>query len=517
MKKFLIILSSIVLTFITFLVVIVLLISYKKDINNPKVVSDNKGVLEVINNELYNDALDINERETLPILFSEEELEYLGYALVKSIDDIDGLDFIGVNFDVKNKMYSIMVQVRFKNFFTTIAHLNLDFKKSNDGFIVTFDNVKLGRLGLTWLGKMILGAISQEEVEKDLAENGIYAKVIVSERKVIITYDDLEKTITSSLDDEASSELISLLIDIFLKKEDLLKVSFGEDDLLGVTLNVKNAKYDSSIHSKLQYEYDYSDVINKCKLLLNNKKITIDELFASFNFIVRGYNDLEDELKEVVNGIDYSDIGIITNRLYPGIISHSDLSLSSYFKDIFKDKSLIESLSLINSGILISDDFLNGILQSLPFVGFGYAFNNYDNEVGYFTIEQFLITCHDEEIVLDLVININGYHLVIEVKCDALDSEANGLTVRGVIKNVEIGTVELSASEKEKLLSYLETAMSELDWITTSPSESVIYMDFSKVLAEAISSNEVISGALSDMINDGTKVFVEEGYIKIKK
>lgn len=516
MKKFLIILSSIVLTIVFLLALVLILISYKKDINNEKVVSDDRALLEVINNELYDDTFDIFDKEEVPILFSEEELEYLGYALVKSIDGIDGLNFIGVNFDVSNHEYSIMVQVRLKNLITTVARVNLGFRKTNDSFIVTFDNIKLGRLGLTWVGKLIISGMSEEEIEKDLMENGIYAKVKLKERMIILSYDDLEKTITSSIEED-SSELISLLFDIFLKKEDLLKVSFGDDDMLGATINVKNAKYDPSIHSELSYEYDFDDIKNKCKELLINKKITIEELYPTFNFLVRGYNKIEDELKEVVDEIDYSSIGIISNKLYQGIISRSDLTLGSYFKDVFKDKSLIETLALMNSGILVSDDFLNGVFQSLEFVGFGYAFNNYSNDVGYLIIEQFLVTCHDEELVLDLVININGYKLVIEVKCSCPDKDEVGLTIKGVITSVLIGNIELTYEERVKLLNYLNSVLGELEWIYTSNSEMAIFMDFSKVLAEAISSNENISGALSNILNEGTNVYVEEGYIRIKK
>lgn len=514
MKKVLIIVGSIFLTFITLIAISIVLIIDKKDINNPNVVRDNRELLAVINNELYVDSVDVKEKEELPILFSEEELEYLVYSLFTILNEDSLIKFIGIDFDVENSEYTVIVQVEAMLVKTT-AKLKVGFSRLNDAFVISFDKIALGKLGLTWIGKLIIGGMSEDEIEEKLAENGIYAKVRIKEKRIILSYDDLEKTITSNIEEE-NKDLISLLIDVFLRKEDLLKINFGEDDLLGATLYLKNAKYIEGLHEDLEYNYDFSEAVDKCETLLKEGIIKIDELDASFNFLVRGYFRLDDEVKDKIKDIDYSKVGIVSKELYQGIIDHSDLSLKGYIGGLFENKTLVERIALLSGGIMISDDFLNGIFQSLDFVGFSYAFNDYSNNVGYFTIEEFFIHCYDEVLKLDLVININGYRVVVEGECSAKDDASNGLVVNCKVESLEIGSVSLTKEETYKLLSYLDNVLSDLDWISTNPSEEMIYMDFSKVLAESVTSSEDTASVLSNILNKQTNVYVEEGYISIK-
>ncbi len=516
MKKVLIIVGAILFTFIAALVVMVLLAIDKEDINNPNVVSDNKTTLEIVNNELYVDAKDINETEEVPILFSEEELEYLAYAILTSLNEEGSLEFTGVDFDVKNSEYKIKVQAKALGLVTTTVRVKLGFSMTNDAFVISFDNIGLGKLGLTWLAKILFGGMSATKIEAKLEKNGIYAKVLVKDKRIIISYEDLEKTLTANIDEE-NKDLISLLCDVFLKKDDLLKINFGDNDLLGAILYLRNAKYTESNSGELQYEYDITSITDKCKTLLETNVIDITLLDATFNFLVRGYISLSDEEKEVIEDIDYSSIGIISNKLYPGIIDRRDLSVSGYIGGLLEDKTASEILELFNGGIQISDDFLNGVFQSLGFVGFGYAFNSYDNDVGYFVIEQFIMTCYDERLVLDLVISINGCRIVLELDSDVKDTDEVGLLINCTVTKVCIGNVVLDEEDNKKLLAYLNNVMADLNWINTKPDEGIVTMDFSVAISDAMTSRPVAALVIGSILNNNTKVYVEEGYISIKK
>ena len=251
--------------------------------------------------------------------------------------------------------------------------------------------------------------------------------------------------------------------------------------------------------------------------MLETNVIDITLLDATFNFLVRGYISLSDEEREVIEDIDYSSIGIISNKLYPGIIDRRDLSVSGYIGGLLEDKTASEILELFNGGIQISDDFLNGVFQSLGFVGFGYAFNSYDNDVGYFVIEQFIMTCYDERLVLDLVISINGYRIVLELDSDVKDTDEVGLLINCTVTKVCIGNVVLDEEDNKKLLAYLNNVMADLNWINTKPDEGIVTMDFSVAISDAMTSRPVAALVIGSILNNNTKVYVEEGYISIKK
>ena len=488
----------------------------KSDINNPDVLNSDKESIEVINNELYEGTKDVKTTSKANVLFSEVELESLVYPILKGIKiQNPSFEFTGVNFDVKNSEYSIMVSCSALGFYKTVAKLKIEFKNENDSFIIKFDEVKLGKLGLTGIGKLIVGFVNEEKLVKSLEDSGIYASVDLNKLMVSMSYSQIESTLSDKMED-GTSDLASLLIDIFLKNNDILKFNFGEDDLLGVKLNLENTKYDNTKHGELTYSYDFTDISNKCKSLLNEKKISVNELDPTFNYLVRGYDFIEEETQNKIVNIDYSSIGITNNRTYEGIIDRSDLSLQGYIGGLFVGKTALEILPMMTGGLMISDDFLNGIFQSQKFVGFSYAFNNYNNDVGYLVIESLALTCIDQRIKIDLIANINGLRMCIEIDADALDDSAEGLVINCGVRSILIGSIDLTDDEKTKLMKFLEGVFEEIDWIGVNVEKNELQLDFSKVMSDAISSNPTVSGVFESIINYKGNVYVEDGYVSIK-
>ena len=488
----------------------------KSDINNPDVVNNDKELIEVINNELYEGTKDVKSTSKANILFSEEELESIVYPILMEIKiQNPSFEFTGVNFDVKNSEYSIMVSCSALGFYKTVAKLKIEFKNENDAFIIKFDEVKLGKLGLTGIGKLAVSFVNEEKLIKSLEESGIYASVDLNKLMISMSYGQIEDTLSYNME-KGTSDLASLLIDIFLKNNDILKFNFGEDDLLGVKLNLENTKYDVTKHGELTYSYDFSEVADKCKSLLDTKTISVKELDPTFNFLVRGYDYIDEETQNKIANIDYSSVGIVNNRLYQGIIDRSDLSVQGYIGGLFAGKTALEIMPMITGGLMISDDFLNGIFQSQDFVGFSYAFNNYSNDIGYVVIESLALTCIDQKIKIDLIANINGLRMCIEIDADAFDNSAEGLVINCSVKSILIGSIDLTEEEKAKLMKFLEGVFEEIDWISVDCDNTFLQLDFSRVMAEAISSNPTVSGVFAGIVNYNGKVYIEDGYVSIK-
>ena len=117
---------------------------------------------------------------------------------------------------------------------------------------------------------------------------------------------------------------------------------------------------------------------------------------------------------------------------------------------------------------------------------------------------------------MDLIGNINGLQICVEVNIDCLDENAKGLTITGDVKKLLIGNYDLNDSQKAKLLKYLNETFKETDWISVNPETEELVLDFSRAMSEAISSNAVLNTLISDAMNDSSKTTIKEGYISIK-
>lgn len=497
-------------------IVLVIISMDSTDVNNPKVVEDDKSTLTVISNKLYDKTKDVKINNDANITFDEEELEYLLYPILMGINEnFSGISFTGVNVDVENGEYYVKISAKAFGFYKTVLYAKLEFSFDNKEFSIKFDSLKLGNLGLTGIGKILLGFISDKEIERNLGEEGIYVDIDKKNLKITMTLEDIEETLTKQTS-EGNKELVSLLLDIFLANNDLLELNLGKDDLIGAIVHLGNAKYDSTIHGDIKYNYDFDAVKAKAESLLDDKIINAEELSATFNYLVKGYEHIDDEEKEVVKDKDFSSIGISQVRFYEGIIDRSDLSVSSYITNLFVGKSALQVASILTDGIVLPDDTLTGLLQSFDFVGYSYAFCNEENKVGYFVLEQLDFTCLKEKLKMDLIGNINGLQICVEVNIDCADENARGLTINGDVKKLLIGNYDLNEDQKGKLLRYLNDTFKDTDWISVNPESEELVLDFSRAMSEAISSNPILNTLISDAMNESSKTTIKEGYISIK-
>ena len=508
---------GIILGIILLLLIVLVIMSIDgKDINNPQVVSDNKSTETVVNNALYEKTIDVKTENDANITFDEEELEYLLYPIFMGMNEqISGFEFTGVNIDVDNGEYFVKVSGKSLGFYKTVAYAKLDFSFDNKVFEIKLNSLKLGKLGLTGFGKILLSFVSEKELERSLEESGIYLDFNKSDLSIKMTLEDIENTLTKQTE-EGNKELVSLLFDIFLANNDLLELNLGDNDLFGAIVHLGEARYDDAIHGELKYDYDFDAIKAKAETLLSNKSITSKELVETFNYLVKGYNHIDEDEKKVIDNIDFTSIGINVNSLYEGIIDRSDLSMSSYIESIFVGKTLIQVANTLKDGIIIPDATLTGILQNLDFVGYSYAFSNEEGKVGYFVLEQFDFTCLEEYLKMDLIGNLNGLQICIEVGINCFDENANGLTITGDVHKLLIGSYDLKESQEVKLLQYLKKEFADTNWISVDVEKEQMTLDFSQAMADAISSNPILNSVIADSMNATKKTYIKEGYISIK-
>lgn len=489
-------------------VVLVISISDSSNINNEKVVSDNKSSMVIINTALQKSAKNVENTDNIDFKLDEEDLEYLFYSIVTSIKfPNEAVKLTGANVDVVDEKYTLQISGQLGAFKTVITS-NIDLNETHGNFTITLNSLKLGKVNLLGVGKKLLSFTNDATIEEALHNANIFCDINLENLCITFTKDNIKRMLLTSLNQDHVGELFSVVVDVFLDNSSLLEFNLGTQNLLGFTLHLASLKTTRQV----QYTYNHEDVKEKCESLLKNKTITLEQVNVVFNYLVNGYEDLEDENKQIIDEIDFSSIGIDNKSTYSGIMYHSEKDLADYIND---GTNFTLSDVLLNGkfDLLISDDNLNNILQStLPFIGFSYAFaNDETNEIGYLVIEQFNIKCIENKLQIDLISTINTVKVYIEIIIDC-NEENDGLSVTGSINNIRLGSNELSASQKDDLLKYLEYAFYSVDWMKFNASENKVVLDFSK----AVSENEIIQLIVSSVLNAKYSTKILDDYVSIQ-
>lgn len=504
---FLFVILSVIVTFI--------LIYVSKDVTNYEVVCKETPAQLILNNSLYEGTYDVNNTKEAEVLFSEEELESLVYPIIMSLNQ-DGLIFeiTGVDIDVKKEKYYFKASVTLSNFIKSVVTAELKIINDNESFIIYLKNLKLGAISVTKIGSYLFENIDSKKLQKSLESKKIYADIDLKNFKITFTYDDIDKMVQDNTP-EKQGNLIRLLFDVFLTNKEFMNLSFGNNDLLGAYVHLGTAEYNENEEGNLLLEYDFNSIAGEVSNLLTNKVITYKDVNVVFNYLVRGYDSLEDEQQEQINNIDLSSL-IDDKIAYKGIIIKPEIGIMDYMTEIFNGKNTFELISILTNGITLSDDFLSSLLQSFDYMGYSFAFSNEDNKVGYFVLEQLNFVCQDQFVDMHLIMNLNGLKLYLEASFDCLDEYSNGLKINGSIHDLNIGEYQLNMGQKELLISYLSELLVDLEWISIDELTQSISLDFSKALISIVSGNSILNTLIGDSINSITKTYIEEGEVSIQ-
>ena len=508
---------------ILFLLIVLIIIGLiialydSKDVTNYEVIDKQTPSQLVFNNVLYDGTYDVYNTKEAEVLFSESELEALVYPVIMSLNQ-EGMPFeiTGVDIDVNNGVYSFEASVTLANFFKTVLTAKLNIENKDNLFSINFKNIKLGDISATKIAKFLIKNIDVNKLQNELINKNIYVNVDLSTFTITCTYDDINKMIKANVPDKQSS-LISLLFDVFLTNQTFMDLSFGDNDLLGAFIHLGTAEFKESIEGKLQYTYSFDMIADAVSNLLDEKLISYEDVNTVYNFLVRGYESLEDEEKSKINEIDFGTLlSKAEVKNYKGIIQKSNITLIDYMNEIFKEKNIFELTSLLKDGIQLSDDFLTSLLQSFDYMGYSYAFSNDDNKVGYFVLEQLNLIFKDEFVEIHLVMNLNGLQLYLEASFDCLDENSKGLKINGEIHDVKIGDYVLNDSQKDDLIVYLGDLLNSLEWIIINEENKGIELDFSNAMMSIVSNNNLLNSLIGNSINSITKTYIEDGKVTLK-
>lgn len=461
-------------------VVLTVMIHEKRDVTDPTVAAKKRGLRTVLNSHMEADLTAARESGEARFLFSEQDLKFLFYAILQSIDPPSGVTLSGVDVTVADGNYTLAVSARI-GVMPTVLRAGLSFAESAGSYSVTLTQASAGSLEVVrGLGRLILRRADAAKIEQSLASVNLFCMVNLDTMTVTFTKENILRTAATLIGGEEDATLLHLLLDVFLDHESLLSLSLGNNNLLGAVLHLARIRYSTEERGALPYTYDFDAVAQQVEALLAAGAVTEDQVSPVFRLLVKGYASLSDQDKAALEGVDLTSVGVTDKETYRGMMEKEQRSLSDLLTN---DQFFLSSGALLPTfGVKITDDMLTEVLRSMNFVGFSLAFSGADTgRVAYVVIEQFNLLATENHIDLEMIVNINGVQTVMTAALSA--PPAAGVAINAKMDSVMLGEEPLTEAQRRELLTYLASAAAGVDFIAFNAEEETVTLRFAEAIA----------------------------------
>ena len=460
-------------------VVLTVMIHEKRDVTDPTVAAKKRGLRTVLNSHMEADLTAARESGEARFLFSEQDLKFLFYAILQSIDPPSGVTLSGVDVTVAGGNYTLAVSARI-GVMPTVLRAGLSFAESAGSYSVTLTQASAGSLEVVrGLGRLILRRADAAKIEQSLASVNLFCMVNLDTMTVTFTKENILRTAATLTGGEEDATLLHLLMDVFLDHESLLSLSLGNNNLLGAVLHLARIRYSTEERGALPYTYDFDAVARQVETLLAAGLVTEEQVSPVFRLLVKGYASLSEQDKAALEGVDLTSVDVTDKETYHGMMEKEQRSLSDLLTN---DQFFLSSGTLLPTfGVKITDDMLTEVLRSMNFVGFSLAFSGADTgRVAYVVIEQFNLLATENHIDLEMIVNINGVQTVMTAALSA--PPATGVVINAKVDSVMLGEEPLTEAQRRELLTYLASA-ADVDFIAFDAEEETVTLRFAEAIA----------------------------------
>ena len=460
-------------------IVLAVMIHEKRDVTNASVIARGWNLRTVLDSHFEADLSSARESDEAAFLFSEEDLKFLFYAILREIDPPPGIALNGVDVTVSEGVYTLAVSAKF-GVMPTVLRVGLSFREAEGSYSITLTQASAGSLEVVrGLGHWILSCTDAAKIEQSLASVNLFCMVNLDTMTVTFTKENILRTAATLTGGEEDATLLHLLLDVFLDHESLLSLSLGNNNLLGAVLHLARIRYSTEERGALPYTYDFDAVARQVEALLAAGLVTEEQVSPVFRLLVKGYASLSDQDKAALEGVDLTSVDVTDKETYRGMMEKEQRSLSDLLTN---DQFFLSSGALLPTfGVKITDDMLTEVLRSMNFVGFSLAFSGADTgRVAYVVIEQFNLLATENDIDLEMIVNINGLQTVMTAALSA--PPAAGVAINAKVDSVMLGEEPLTEAQRRELLTYLASA-ADVDFIAFNAEEETVTLRFAEAIA----------------------------------
>jgi hypothetical protein len=363
---------------------------------------------------------------------------------------------------------------------TTKATLITKLSETDTAFVFTITNIKLGHLGGldTLASSVASNFVSDSSLNSSFASAGLHMQATLKEKK--ITYDkatlmdDIQAMALKGSSEKASLPLAA--VKDFLTGG-LLKLSFYDDQALKANIDLSPlATNPTYVTDDKRLNLDFSSYRDKLVSLLDNGIIDSQDSHDrdTFAYLLIGYPNSGDEIKQYIADKDFSSIGITNKETYLGL----NLTTTNNVGNLIA--SGLAGLSAGSANITLTEDFTNDIFKTLGIIGNNFVLTSKKTATtyksNYIAVDNFFVNFLDDKLYLTAGLSINGYETSFAIPATKKEKTQYGMILD--ITDAYYGTHFLSGGLKDVLYPLVEDALGSTGWMSMDSEKKEFVIDF---------------------------------------
>jgi len=273
------------------------------------------------------------------------------------------------------------------------------------------------------------------------------------------------------------------MLNLCFRNEGMINFVLGENQDLGVGIDVTDLSYNATDFETIPYPLTYSDIATNTASLLDADIIQEDNATIVFQYLVWGYDYSDETTRNYIAPLDLTSIGINDYTTYAGIMNRNPLNIEDIFLDQFPDNPL--DLLSGNLAMRLYEDDINQIIYNEAPVGTAFAFPRLEDtgyEISYITIDGIYLDVTTNEVDIIIIMNLNGKLIAFKGLC--VGGVSNSLVIETDFESLNYGSIVALDVERISVLEFLSTALSDITWIIADAVAETITFDFTTLFTD---------------------------------
>ncbi len=437
-----------------------------------QIAKEDKPTSQVTQNVLYDslESLKTSTSNEMDIALSEDNMNYLLHAASGKIN-LGKLKVknIYMTYD-SDTNYTIYMPCEFLMIKSCVyASCTIKYIETTDVVDMKINKINVGKLDTNnfIIKNFVLPNIDESSFENMFKNLDLNVKCNIDKTgfDIKIPSRDILNKLTSSIN---SNELFSVLFDT-LNSQKKIGYSFTKTNI-GLSADVSKA---ISTNPTDSIESSLVSVKANMQTLVNSKVVNNDNASIVFNYLVNGYEMLNENDKAVVKKIDFSSIGITSANVesYPGVISRSD-------DHVTFDIDFVRAMEYLTNReftLQVHEETINHEIEKNKCVGLSSAVLNLNADAySYLVVEDINTKIHDNYLDIVILLDVNSKETEVSIKLNKVSGEGKLVTN---IDEITIGDLKVSETKYDTILKFVKDNV-DLKYLSVDLENKQIILDF---------------------------------------
>ena len=466
-----------------------------------QIKSENKS-LDVVSSYIMYDAInDIDSTKKVELSLDETNMNYLLHAVSQKIDFGSlNVSNIYTYYDSENpgtySFYMPMKWIFFKSCLygtVNIEYVEADSSSSDEllsknHINLNFTNLTLGDLSTSnWLIKnIVLRFMNSSYLENIFTDVGILnTKASIDGSNIKISLPT--ESITNLVFNNSTGKVLGLAQILYSNLDENGCINYEFDEKIGLECDCSNILLSTTSSSSI--ESDLASVKTNMNTLISNSVVSQSNSNLVFNYLVNGYDYLNDTDKKTILTYDLSSINLNDTEsieAYDGVINRNSETI-----DFTPELSDIKDLILGNTnslGFKIYESYVNSKFKESDVIGTSLAFvNNLNDSFAYILIEDIYVDFTNSNMSINILLDINGVETNIQLNF-VQNSEVTGKLLTN-LNSVYLGNLAIDEDDYSSIISFIDESV-DISFIVFDDELKSLTIDFSEMFSDLL--NEVI-------------------------